>query len=59
MNLESTILSTSYSGSSSIITGGSGGCNWPGRGSEVAGSSRETWKTRCTFIEARSSSLYA
>ena len=58
MNLELTISSTSYSDSSSIITGGGGGCNWPGRGSEVAGFNRETWKTGCTFIEARSSSLY-
>ena len=58
MNLELMISLTSYSGSLSIITGGGGGCNWPGRGSEAAGSNRETWKTGCTFIEVKSSSLY-
>ena len=57
-NLESTISLTSYSVSSSIITRGGGGCNRPERGSEAVSSSRKMWKTRCTFIEAGSSSLY-
>ena len=59
MNLVLMISSSSHSGCSSIITRGGGGCNWPRRESEAAGSSREMWKTRCTFMEAGSSSLYA
>ena len=59
MNLKLMISSTSYSSSLSIIIGGGGDCNWPGRVSEAAGSSRETLKTRCTFIESGGSSVYA
>ena len=54
---ESTISSTSHSGSSSTMIGGGAGYTCPGRGSVAAGSSRETWKMGWTFMEVGRSSL--